>query len=83
MVRSLAEIATRSTAACCHHVVGAGVGAKKTGTSEATPRLTLLVKAAVPRRELVAAVRWASGGEDAPDFDVLEVGDVKALEPLK
>ena len=80
MAQSLVEIAKRSiNAARSPHIVGAGVGAKQSGKLGVEPRLTLLVDAAVPKEELISVVKRAAGGGKAPDFDVIEVGDVKAL----
>lgn len=65
------------------HVVGAGIGVRfHSGCPAAEPTLTLLVDRPVPRERLLSTVKSAKGKEKEPDFDVLEVGDVRALSKL-
>jgi hypothetical protein len=65
------------------HVVGAGIGLRCQGEApDPVPTLTLLVDASVPHERLVSVVKRASGGQKQPDFDVLNVGKVTALDRL-
>lgn len=65
------------------HVVGAGIGVKRGGGTGGEPRLTLLVDRDVPKEELVSTVRLAAAGSAIPDFDVLNVGEVRALPKMR
>ncbi len=65
------------------HVVGAGIGAKRmNGRPNSEPRLTLLVDKDVPKEQLEATVKQVNYGRNM-EFDVLEVGDVRALGKLQ
>lgn len=80
MARNLAELAR-----CClesarsSHIVGAGIGTRKIGETRVEPRLTLLVDGPVCKDELLPDVKRAAARGEEPDFDVLEVGQVRAL----
>lgn len=60
-------------------LVGAGIGARRSLDSKVEPRLTLLLNGPVPKETLVADVKAVTATATAADFDVLDVGDVKAL----
>jgi len=84
MADTLSDVVKRSLdKARSTHVVGAGIGVRRVGASRTEPRLTLLVDRDVPKEELVSTVRLAATGADIPDFDVLNVGEVRALHKMR
>ncbi|MGE5579076.1 MAG: hypothetical protein ACM3WU_03440 [Bacillota bacterium] len=84
MADSLTAVVKRSLdKARTTHVVGAGIGVRRVGASTTEPRLTLLVDRDVPKEQLMAAVRLAAAGSVVPDFDVLNVGEVRALPKMR
>ncbi len=83
MARNLVEMARQcARGACSPHVVGAGIGARRIGESRTEPTLTLLVSGPVSREHLLYGVKGIKGMSKDLAFDVLDVGNVRALQKV-